>query len=133
LTRINPSPGWSAALVIDQPSVQDLVRIVTASVGAVSTRRQRRIALTSVNAVQPGHAEDHGPKYFVDIEGTEHLWARATITVSEIRTLGGIAPDVPVLEIDPDNNQRQLAEDEIIELKPGHGYSKKIKYGRGNE
>lgn len=80
-----------------------------------------------------GHAQQggRGPKYLIDIEGTEYAWDRDTITVPELRELAGIPSDVPMLEIDPENNQRQLAEDEVIELKPGHGFSKKIKYARG--
>lgn len=85
----------------------------------------------------PGNVQEHrqqggqGPNYFIDIEGTEYAWDRDTITVPELRGLAGIPSDVAMLEIDADNNQRQLAEDEVIELKPGHGFSKKIKYARG--
>jgi len=88
--------------------------------------------MVTANPTHTGFGGNEGPKYLVDIEGTEHPWAQSTITVPEIRTLGGIPSDVPVIEIDTDNNQRQLPEDEVIELKPGHGYSKKIKYGRGH-
>ena len=72
-----------------------------------------------------------GSKYFVDIEGTIYPWVSATITVPELRALAGIPSDTPMLEIDADNNQRQLPEDEVIELKPGQGFSKRIKYRRG--
>ena len=72
-----------------------------------------------------------GPKYTLDIEGTLHPWNDETITVQQIRDLGNLTADQPVLEIDADNNQRTLPEDEIVHLKPGLGFSKKIKYGRG--
>lgn len=75
--------------------------------------------------------EGKGPKYFVEIEGTEYEWDKETITVPEIRTLGNLPLDVPVIEVDPDNNERTLAENEIITLKPGHRYGKKIHYKRG--
>ena len=85
----------------------------------------------AAQAVQHDDGHGGGPKYFVDIEGTEYPWDRPTITVSELRALAGIPSDVPMLEIDPDNNQRQIPENEVIRLKPGHGFSKKIKYQRG--
>jgi hypothetical protein len=87
--------------------------------------------MVTANDTHTGLGDSERPKYLVDIEGTEHPWAQSTITVQEIRTLGGLPSDVPVMEIDTQNNQQQLPEDENIELKPGHGYSKKIKYGRG--
>jgi len=74
---------------------------------------------------------EQGPKYYVEIEGTEYPWDKDTITVSEIRTLGNLPSDQPVIEVDPDNNERQLADDETITLKPGHRFGKKVKYKRG--
>ena len=29
------------------------------------------------------------------------------------------------------NDERDLREDEVIDLKPGHGFSKKVKFKRG--
>lgn len=69
--------------------------------------------------------------YFVEIEDREFDWSRDTITVAEIRTLGGLPTDLPVIEVDPDGNERTLAEDEIITLKPGHRFGKKARYKRG--
>lgn len=79
-------------------------------------------------------AEDNkkqGPKYYVEIEGTEYEWSKATITVPEIRQLGNLPSDQPVIEVDPDNNERTLNENEEITLKPGHRYGKKISFKRG--
>ncbi|MDO8615900.1 MAG: multiubiquitin domain-containing protein [Dehalococcoidia bacterium] len=71
-------------------------------------------------------------KYQVDIEGTLYDWDAATITVPQIRELGGLPEELPVLEIDlKTNEQRQLAEDEIINVKPGVGFSKKVRWARG--
>ena len=75
--------------------------------------------------------QGQGPKYFVEIEGTEYPWDKNTITVSEIRTLGNLSSDQPVIEVDPENNERQLTEDETITLKPGHRFGKKVNYKRG--
>ncbi len=72
-----------------------------------------------------------GPKYFVNVEGTEYPWDRDTITVPEIRQLGNLPSDLPVVEEHPDGTERQLAETEIIELKPGHRYGRAPKYKRG--
>jgi len=74
----------------------------------------------------------HGPKYHIDIEGTLYPWNDDTITVPQLRELGNLPTNVPVQEIDlQDNTQRDLAEDEIVQLKPGMGFSKKVKYQRG--
>jgi hypothetical protein len=72
-----------------------------------------------------------GPKYHLDIEGTLHDWDRDTVTTEEIANLGGWDLGVGVIEIDKDNNERTLAPDEVVELKPGQGFSKKIKFKRG--
>ena len=70
-------------------------------------------------------------KFFVNIEGKEHEWDKDTITVPELRELGGLPANVPVVEIDVNNNERTLAEDEIVKLKPGHRYGKQVKFKRG--
>ena len=68
----------------------------------------------------------------VDIEGTIYEWHSPTISVSQIRELGDLPADLPVLEINlKTNEQRQLAEDEVIRLRPGMGYSKKVRWQRG--
>lgn len=73
-----------------------------------------------------------GPKYFVDLEGVERPWDREVITVAEIRALAGWDASQPLVQVNlQDNTERQLAEDEVIELKPGHGFAKKIKFQRG--
>ena len=76
-------------------------------------------------------AQKHS-KYEVNIEGTIHDWDRETITVPQIRELGGLPTNVPVVEIDlKDNTEQQLAEDAVIELKPGQGFAKKVSFKRG--
>ena len=76
--------------------------------------------------------QKQGPKYYLDIEGTLHPWDSDSITVQQIRELGNLPTDLPVIEIDlKDNTQRTLAEDEVVELRPGLGFSKKVKYQRG--
>jgi Multiubiquitin len=88
--------------------------------------------MTAVAAQPHQEANPQGPKFFVNIEGTEYPWDEDTITVPQIRTLGSLPSDVPVLEINlQDNTERTLAENETVELKPGHGFAKKVRYQRG--
>lgn len=81
---------------------------------------------------QHNPAQDHGPKYFINIEGVEHPWATATITTEEIASLGGWDPSQGVIEIDPDNNERTLVPGEVVDLKPGHGFAKRVRWKRGD-
>src|SRR6266540_2131779 len=70
-----------------------------------------------------------GPRYAIDIEGAIHDWDQATITVSQIRQLGGLPADQAVLMIDLKTNaERTLTEDEVIEVTPGLGFSKKVEF-----
>jgi hypothetical protein len=81
-------------------------------------------------STQSGHAE--GPKYFINLEGAEKPWDRETITVPELRTLGGWDTSQPVVEVNlDDNTERTLGEDDTVTLKPGHGFGKKVKFQRG--
>ena len=83
------------------------------------------------NAGRNDPGERKGPKFFVNIEGTEYPWDKDTITTEEIITLGGWDPSLGVIEIDKDNNERTLQPGEVVDLKPGHGFSKKIRWKRG--
>lgn len=72
------------------------------------------------------------PKFEVNIEGVLYAWGRETITVPEIRELGKLPTDLPVIEVDlKDNTERTLSEGEIVELKPGKGFGKKVSFKRG--
>jgi hypothetical protein len=79
----------------------------------------------------PTKTDVHGQKYEVNIEGTIHPWPRDTITTEEIAKLGGWDPSQGVIEVDDDNNERTLLPDEVIALKPGHGFAKKVRWKRG--
>ncbi len=77
-------------------------------------------------------AEANVAKYEINIEGVVKPWDKPTITVPEIRRLGGFPADQPVLEVNlHDQSERTLAGDEVIELKPGHGFAKKVGFKRG--
>ena len=75
--------------------------------------------------------EKAGQKFFVNIEGKEHPWDRDTITVPEIRALGNLPTDLPVIIESPDGTERTLAEDETVQLKPGHRFGRAPKFKRG--
>lgn len=72
-----------------------------------------------------------GPRYYINIEGKEFPWPKDSITTEDIIELGGWDASQGVIEIDNDNNERTLQPGEIIHIKPGHGYSKKIRWKRG--
>jgi hypothetical protein len=73
-----------------------------------------------------------GPKYTLDIEGQKYPWDEDTITVRQIRDLGDLPADQPVIEVDlQKGTERQLAESEVVQLRPGLGFSKKVTFKRG--
>jgi hypothetical protein len=72
-----------------------------------------------------------GPKYTLVIEGNEYPWDHETITAAQIAELGSWELSQGVIEVDKDNNERTLASDEIVELKPGLGFGKKHRWKRG--
>lgn len=80
---------------------------------------------------QPHSNHETGPKYQIDIEGTLHPWDTDTITTEQIARLGGWDLSQGVVVIDKDNNERTLQPGEVVELKPGMGFAKKVKFKRG--
>ncbi len=72
-----------------------------------------------------------GPKFFLDIEGELTPWQKETISTEEVINLGGWDPSLGAILIDKDNNERTLQPGEVIELKPGMGFSKKVRFKRG--
>ena len=72
-----------------------------------------------------------GPKFTLDVEGVLKPWDQDTITTEQIASLGGWEPSLGVLLIDKDNNERTLRPEEVVELKPGMGFSKKVRFRRG--
>lgn len=73
----------------------------------------------------------NGPNYVLDIEGKQVDWDQATITTEQIMELGGWDPSQGAILIDRDNIERTLQPGEVIELKPGMGFSKKVRFKRG--
>ncbi len=84
--------------------------------------------MTTLEKAQESQA---GQKFFVDIEGTEYPWEKEAITTAEIRALGSLPANLPVVEELPDGTERTLAENEVVELKPGHRFGRAPKFKRG--
>ena len=72
-----------------------------------------------------------GKLFLLCFEGTLHPWPHETITMEQIAALGGWDPSEGVIEVDADQNERQLDPGEIVTLKPGTSYGKRIKWKRG--
>ena len=71
-------------------------------------------------------------KYEVDIEGAYKPWDRDTITTEEVAALGGwdISEGVVLIDLE-DGTERNLEPGEVIKLRPGIGFAKKIRFKRG--
>ena len=77
-------------------------------------------------------AQETGPKYIVNIEGSDHPWHDSTITTAELRQLAGWEPSQQVVQVDLQSmTETTLADDAVIMLKPGQGFAKKIRFQRG--
>jgi hypothetical protein len=72
-----------------------------------------------------------GPKFFLDVEGNIIPWDFDTITTEQIASLGSWSISEGVILIDKENNERTLQPNEVIELQPGMGFSKKVRFKRG--
>ena len=68
-------------------------------------------------------------QYEVMIEGEAHPWAKDTISVAEIRELGRLPADAPIVEQDlRDGTERTLTEEDVLrpgKLKEGTRLTKK--------
>ena len=73
-----------------------------------------------------------GPKFTLDIEGNLVPWDENTITTEQIADLGGWEVSQGVLLIDfRDNSERTRQPGEVVELRPGLGFSKRVRFKRG--
>lgn len=76
--------------------------------------------------------KEKGPKYLLDIEGNLVPWDRDTITTEEVIELGGWESSLGAILINlKENVERTLVPGEVIEIKPGMGFSKKVRFKRG--
>src|SRR5438132_1167926 len=79
---------------------------------------------------QPAKGEP-GATFVVNVEGTELPWPKNTITTEELRDLAKWPESQEIIEVDAENNEHTLAKGEQVELKPGHGFGKKVRFKRG--
>jgi hypothetical protein len=73
----------------------------------------------------------HGPKFLLDIEDQDYPWHSDTITPEDIITLAGWPAGTQVVEVDKDQRELTLQPGQTIQVKPGHGFGKKLKFKRG--
>ncbi len=77
-----------------------------------------------------------GAPYEISIEGQTHPWGRDTISAAEIRELGGIPDDSPVVAVNlADGEEHVLDEDEVHDvppLEPGKPVVKRMNFKRGS-
>ena len=71
-------------------------------------------------------------KFEIDIEGALKPWDKDTITTEEVAALGGwdVSEGVVLIDLE-DGTERNLKPGEVIKLRPGIGFSKKIRFQRG--
>ena len=84
--------------------------------------------MTSVNTEKD---QDEKAKYHLDIEGVLKDWNQDTISTEQIISLGGWDPSQGAILIDAENQEHNLNPGQTVELKPGMGFSKKVKFKRG--
>jgi hypothetical protein len=76
--------------------------------------------------------EAKGPKYDVNVEGTIHPWNEDKITPAQVRNLGNLPADQPVVEVNLETGEEKtLPEDAVIELQPGMAFARKVEFKRG--
>lgn len=74
----------------------------------------------------------NGPKYWLNIEGEKYPWEENTVTTEQIIQLGGWGSELGAIVIDLKTNmERTLQPGEIVEIKPGQGFAKKVRFKRG--
>jgi len=84
------------------------------------------------DAAMASETHEHARKYDVNVEGVDHIWHKPTITVPEIRALGGFAPTDQIIEIHlEDNTELTLPEGAVVHLQPGKEFGKKVRFKRG--
>jgi hypothetical protein len=76
-------------------------------------------------------SDKDGQKFYIEIEGTEYPLTSGSLTTEQIRELGKIPADQPIVEENPDGTERTLRADETIQLKPGHRFGRAPRYKRG--
>ena len=85
----------------------------------------------TTTASPPPKPEKSGKFFTFFVDGSEYRVAEPEITGAEIMRLVGIPIDIGLLLCEPDGTQRQVAPEEVIELKPGRRFRKAPRFKRG--
>ena len=75
--------------------------------------------------------QERGQFFTFFVDGQEFRVSESTLTGGEIMDLAGIQREVGLLLCLEDGTQRPVAEDEVIELKPGRRFMKAPRFKRG--
>ncbi len=70
-------------------------------------------------------------KYVLCIEGKDYPWDDDKVTTAQIAKLGGWDSSEGVIEVDENNVERTLDPEEVVYLKPGIQFGKKLRFKRG--
>ena len=70
-------------------------------------------------------------KYVLNIEGKVYGWDDEKITTEQIAELGGWDASAGVIEVNEDNVERTLQPGEVVYLKPGVEFGRKLRWKRG--
>ena len=106
-----------------------------ASVGVLESPERRNAGMNQEQAVVEKQGRPVQPidvdKYVLNIEGTLYGWDDEKITTEQIAELGGWGPSAGVIEIDENNIEHTLAPEEVVYLKPGIEFGRKLRWKRG--
>ena len=86
--------------------------------------------MTVTELATNGH---RGAEHFrINLEGHDHKWLTPTIYADQIRFLAGWDDNQQIIEVDlATNEEHTLADRTPIEVRPGAGFARKIKFKRG--
>ena len=126
---------WGSPTILGRV-LKELARVDAATHGVWLEQRDEadRLIADDESVSLTGEALERfrtAPSFLLCIEDTEHHWPKSTITTEEIAELGGWDPSEGVIEVDEAQNERQLTPHEVVTLKPGLTYGKRLCWRRG--
>lgn len=84
-----------------------------------------------MSSVKEQQGKERGAKYHLDIEGVLKDWNEGTITTEQIIQLGGWDASQGAILIDEENRETTLQPGQVVQIKHGMGFSKKVRFKRG--
>ena len=92
---------------------------------------QMDVRSISVTNIQGIGTETEGKFFTLFVDGQEFHIEQSTITGGEIMDLAGIPREVGLIMVEEDGTQVPVAEDDVVELKPGRRFKKAPRFIRG--